>query len=87
LTLTLTLARRIGRFLERQGLLVRDADNSYLAGGGLEAEPMERLLGSSIASRIAVGPQHGRKVFTPQTPLASDESFDDEVGIASEPSL
>jgi hypothetical protein len=48
---------------------------------------MERLLASSIASRIAVGPQHGRKVFTPQTPLASDESFDDEVGIASKPSL
>ena len=27
-----TLARRAGRFLERQGLLERDAENSYLAG-------------------------------------------------------
>jgi hypothetical protein len=27
-----TIAHRIGRFLERQGLLVRDAENSYLAG-------------------------------------------------------
>jgi hypothetical protein len=27
-----TLARRIGRYLERQGLLERDAENSYLAG-------------------------------------------------------
>ena len=29
--LTHTLARRIGRYLERQGLLERDAENSYLA--------------------------------------------------------
>jgi hypothetical protein len=29
--LTRTLARRKGRYLERQGLLERDAENSYLA--------------------------------------------------------
>ncbi len=29
--LTQTLARRIGRYLERQGLLERDAENSYQA--------------------------------------------------------
>jgi hypothetical protein len=46
--LTHTLARRIGRFLERQGLLERDAENSYLAGDVLEAGPMEQLLGSSM---------------------------------------
>ena len=57
--LTQTLARRIGRFLERQGLLERDAENSYLAGDDLEAGPMEQLLGSSITYRIAVGPQRG----------------------------
>jgi hypothetical protein len=28
------LAHRIGRFLERQGRLERDAENSYLAGEG-----------------------------------------------------
>ena len=33
--LTQILARRIGRYLERQGLLERDAENSYLAGDGL----------------------------------------------------
>jgi ribosomal protein S27E len=54
--LTQTLARRIGRYLERQGLLERDAENSYLAGDELEAGPMEQLLGSSITYRIAVGP-------------------------------
>jgi hypothetical protein len=46
--LTQTLARRIGRHLERQGLLERDAENSYLAGDGLETGPMEQLLGSSM---------------------------------------
>ena len=54
--LTQTLARRIGRFLERQGLLERDAENSYLAGDAVEAGPIDQLLGSSITYRIAVGP-------------------------------
>ncbi len=35
------LARRIGRFLERGGLLERDAEISYLTGEGREAEPMD----------------------------------------------
>ena len=79
--LTQTLARRIGRFLERQGLLERDAENSYLAGDALESGPMEQLLGSSITYRIAVGPQKGRKVFTLlQTLPACDESFAAGVG-------
>jgi hypothetical protein len=38
------------------------------------------LCGHSITYRIAVGPQAGRKVFTLQTLLASDEPFDDGVG-------
>jgi hypothetical protein len=74
------LAPRIGRYLERQGLLERDAESSYLAGDALEAGPMEQLLGSSITYRIAVGPQRGRKVFTLQTLPAFDEPFDDGVG-------
>jgi len=78
--LTRVLAQRIGRYLERQGLLERDADNSYLTGDDLEAGPMEQLLGSSITYRIAVGPQKGRKVFTLQTLPACDEPFGDGVG-------
>jgi hypothetical protein len=72
-----TLARRIGRFPERQGLLERDAENSCLIGDGLEAGPMDQLLGSSITYRIAVGPQQGRRVFTLQTLPAGDEPFDE----------
>jgi hypothetical protein len=39
--LTHTIAERIGCFLQRQGLLERDAENSYLTGDGLEAGPMD----------------------------------------------
>ena len=48
-----TLARRIGRYLERQGLLERGVENSYPTGDGLEAGPMEQLLGSSMTSTDA----------------------------------
>jgi hypothetical protein len=75
-----TLALRIGRYLERQGLLERDAENCYLAGDHFEAGPMHQLLGSSITYRIAVGPQQGRKVFTLRTLPACDDRFDDGVG-------
>jgi len=48
--LTHTIAQRVGRYLERQGLLVRDAENSYLtliAGDAAgDAGPMDHLLGS-----------------------------------------
>jgi hypothetical protein len=75
-----TIAHRVGRFLERQGLLERDAENSYLSGEGAEPEPMDQLLSHSITYRIAVGPQQGRKVFTLQTLPACDDSFGDHVG-------
>jgi len=78
--LTQTLAGRIGRFLERQGLLERDAENSYLVDDELELGAIAQLQSSSITYRIAVGPQRGRKVFTLQTLPGSDEPFDDGVG-------
>lgn len=75
-----TIAQRVGRFLERQGLLERDAENSYLAGEAVDEGPMDQLLGHSITYRIAVGPRAGRKVFTLQTLSACEEPFDDPVG-------
>ena len=66
-----TIAHRVGRFLERQGLLERDAENSYLASDAVDEDHMTQLLGHSIAYRIAVGSQAGRKVFTLQTLPAS----------------
>jgi len=72
--LTHTIAKRIGRYLERQGILERDAEHSYLNANSIEDEynPMHQLHGSSVTYRIAVGPRQGRKVFTLQTLPASD---------------
>jgi ribosomal protein S27E len=83
--LTHTIAQRVARYLERQGLLVRDAGSSYLTAEGVDADPespMNHLLGSSITYRIAVGPQQGRKVFTLQTlpDCRPDNPFVDTVG-------
>jgi hypothetical protein len=77
-----TLTHRVGRFLERQGLLERDAENSYLAGDTADDDSMAQLLGHSITYRIAVGPQAGRKVFTLQTlpTCEPEDSFGDRVG-------
>ena len=69
--LTHTIAHRVGRYLERQNLLVRVDENSYLTAEGVDTDnesPLNHLLGSSITYRIAIGPQQGRKVFTLQTP-------------------
>lgn len=72
--LTHTIAKRIGRFLERQGLLEQDAENNYLNSNAIEYEydPMHQLHGSSVIYRIAVDPRQGRKVFPLQTIPASD---------------
>jgi len=62
--LTHTIARRVARSLERQGLLEQDTGHTYLTADGVEEDPespMNQLLGSSITYRIAVGPQQGRK--------------------------
>jgi len=37
-----TIAHRVGRYLERQGLLERDAENSYLAGDAVDDDPMSQ---------------------------------------------
>ena len=59
-----TLAHRVGRYLERQGWLERDAENGYLALDTADDDPLSVLQGHSISYRIALGPQAGRKVFT-----------------------
>lgn len=80
-----TNAQRIGRFLERQGLLERDVENSYLASDAVDEDPMTQLLGHSITYRIAVGPQAGRKVFTLQTLPACEpeDQFGDTPGLVA----
>jgi len=62
-----TIARRVGRLLEREGLLERDTEQLDLGDAVDEDDPMPELAGHSITYRIAVGPHCGRKVFTLQT--------------------
>jgi hypothetical protein len=48
---------------ERQGLLEHDAEHAYLAGDGLQNEPIDALRGASITYHVALGPHQGRKVY------------------------
>jgi hypothetical protein len=42
------ISHRVGRYLERAGLLVRDIDNSYLSLESAETTAMDDLLGHSV---------------------------------------
>jgi hypothetical protein len=66
-SLTHRLSPRVAGFLEREGLLVRDDDNDYLALDGLEDGPILQIQGDPMTYRIATGKQQGRKVFTLQS--------------------
>lgn len=77
-----TISYRIARCLERQGLLERDVEQSYLT---LEEDDdhdaMGQIQGHSITYRIAVGAQQGQKVFSLQTlPPSDNESTEAQVG-------
>jgi Putative transposase len=67
------IAERIGRALERKGLLVRDCQTSFLATDPEAGGPMNDLIGHSITYRVAIGPRAGQKVFTLQTVPAQSE--------------
>ncbi len=71
-TVVHTISRRVAKFLERQGVLERDAEKTYLQLDGMEEDPMQQLIGCSVSYRIAVGPNQGRKVFTLQTLPVAD---------------
>jgi hypothetical protein len=62
-SLTHRISQHVTGFIEREGLLVRDENNDYLACDGLEGDPMFQIQGYSITYRIATGQQQGRKVF------------------------
>jgi len=77
------IAARIGRSLERAGLITRDIENAYLAFDPAEEPPIHALLGASITYRIATGPREGQKVFTLQTLPAEAEGPRREVAESS----
>jgi hypothetical protein len=54
--LNYTISHRVARYLERQGIMERDEENSYLQLDGIDDDSMQQLMGCSISYRIAVGP-------------------------------
>ena len=68
-----TISQRIGKYLQRVDLLVRDFESSYLQLEAVDESVMDDLLGHSITYRIALGPQAGHKAFTLQTVPAQEE--------------
>ena len=77
------ISQRVGRHLERRGLLVRDAENAYLEWDSDEASPLDDLAGHAITYRIAVGPNRGQKAFTLQTLPAVEPEEGDTSPVAS----
>jgi hypothetical protein len=78
-TLVSRIGERIGRHLERKGLLVRDAEHSHLAFEPTgEDNALADLQGHSITYRIALGPHRGRKAFRLQSlaPSSAPDSPD-----------
>ena len=54
----------VGRALEREDLLTRDAESAWLdLPHSVGEDAMTQLLGSSVTYRIALGPQAGHKVL------------------------
>jgi len=65
--LTHTIATRVGRYLESQGLLERDTGQPYLTSevlGGDDETPMHQLLGSSMFGGFCPGRESRIQIFT-----------------------
>ena len=77
------ISERVGRTLERLGLLVRDLENSFLTPDSPDGAAFDDLLGHSITYRVALGPHQGRKAFTLQTVPAATDAIDGKLARAA----
>ena len=62
-TLVRVISARVCRALERQGLLVRDLDESFLTVDSPDGAGFDDLLGHSITYRIALSPHPGGRLL------------------------
>ena len=75
-----TIAKRVSRFLENAGYLVRDAESEYLDLVQDEEDAMGAIVGASITYRLAFGPNAGRKALTLQTvPVRTEQRKGDDL--------
>jgi len=72
-TLVNSISQRIGRYLEKAGLVERDMENSFLNLPIDDEDSLLHLQGASVSYCIAMGPQQAQKVFTLQTLPASND--------------
>jgi hypothetical protein len=75
------IAERIGRARERDGLISRDCENTYLNFDPAEGAPLNDVIGHSITYRVAVGPRTGQKVFTLRS-LSAQRDDEGRKGVA-----
>jgi len=78
------ICERLGRLLEKRGLLCRDAEQSYLTFDFDDEDVINDLIGSSITYRVAIGKNKGKKVYTLQTVPAQLEEMADNKALAKD---
>ncbi len=64
--ITHMIAKRVSRFLEREGYLYRGAESEYLDLMLEEEDAMHGIVSASITYRLAFGPNAGKKALTLQ---------------------
>ena len=86
---------RVASLLERQGLLERDDENTWLTLDEPDEDPLQQIQGHAITYRIAIGPRQDQKVFTLHTlptetepvsgldPVAKAAGFSLHTGVAA----
>ncbi len=80
-------SERIGRAIERQGVLVRDLENNLLTLDSPDDAGFDESLGNSVTFHIALGPHQGRKAYTLQTLPAAARSIYGKLARAAGSSL
>ena len=78
------IVTRVARFLEHQGVLECDTENSYLQLDCLDTDDLQDLHGHSITYRIALGKYQGRKVMTVPTLIPQDNKIRQQQLVATE---
>ena len=58
-----TISHRVAGYLEREGVLERNEENSSLALDVGDEDLMRQVLGCSVSYRISIRPQPGRQVL------------------------
>lgn len=75
-----TIAKRVSRYLEKAGYLVRDVESEYLDLTPDENDAMNGIVGASITYRLAFGTNAGRKALTLQTvPVSIKQANGDDL--------